>query len=214
MKLLKQLLHSIIIIEHKIGTSCLTKEISCHIQYAYLDFTQNFPIGGNRFISTYTIIQDNPLNSWIHCSGKNTEHITHCGLVTPYGGRDLGKHWFRQWLVAWRHQVITWTNVDLSSLWSHDVILRAISLEISQPSVTKISFKNIFLRIYWNRSGANELINKQLAHVVISPWKLLPTEAHNMSPVKQIFVWMIYLLAIFFSKNRIMCFHLRRLVTK
>ena len=26
----------------------------------------------------------------------------HCGLVTPYGDIDLGQHWFRQWLVAWR----------------------------------------------------------------------------------------------------------------
>ena len=24
--------------------------------------------------------------------------FTHCGLVTPYGIRDLGQHWFRQWL--------------------------------------------------------------------------------------------------------------------
>ena len=142
------------------------------------------------------------MNSWIHCSGKNTQHLTHCVLVTPYGGRDLGQLWFRQWLVAWRHQVITWTNVDSSSLRSHDVYLRAISLEISQPSVTKISLKIRFLRIYCNLSGANELINKQLAHVVISPWKLLPTEAHNMSPVKQIFVWMIYLLAIFFFRKQ------------
>ena len=21
--------------------------------------------------------------------------LTHCGLETPYGGRDLGQHWFR-----------------------------------------------------------------------------------------------------------------------
>ena len=21
--------------------------------------------------------------------------LVHCGLVTPYGGRDLGQHWFR-----------------------------------------------------------------------------------------------------------------------
>ena len=39
-----------------------------------------------------------------------------------------------------------------------DVHLRAISLEISQPSVTKISFKIIFLRFYWNLPGANELM--------------------------------------------------------
>ena len=25
--------------------------------------------------------------------------LTHCGLVTPYGGLDLGQHWFRLWLL-------------------------------------------------------------------------------------------------------------------
>ena len=67
----------------------------------------------------------------------------------PYGGRDLGQHW--------RHQAITWTNVDLSSLRSSIVHLRAISLEISQPSVTKISLEIIFPRFYWNLPEANEL---------------------------------------------------------
>ena len=61
-------------------------------------------------------------------------------------------------ILAWRHQAITWTNVDLSSLRSSDVHLRAIALEISQPSVTKIILKIIFLRCYWNLQGANELI--------------------------------------------------------
>ena len=28
---------------------------------------------------------------------------------------DLGQHWLAYWLVAWQHQAITWTNVDLSS---------------------------------------------------------------------------------------------------
>ena len=45
---------------------------------------------------------------------------------------------------AWRHQAITWTNVDLTSQRSSDVHLRAILLEISQPSVTIISLKIIF----------------------------------------------------------------------
>ena len=53
----------------------------------------------------------------------------HWGLVTPYGGRDLGQHWFRLWLVDWRHEAITWINFDLSSLRSSH--LRAVSLEIS-----------------------------------------------------------------------------------
>ena len=33
--------------------------------------------------------------------------LTHCGIVTPYGDRDLGHHRLRWWLVAWRHQAIT-----------------------------------------------------------------------------------------------------------
>ena len=36
--------------------------------------------------------------------------VSHCILLTPYGNLNLGHHWFRQWLVAWWHQAITWTN--------------------------------------------------------------------------------------------------------
>ena len=53
--------------------------------------------------------------------------LTHCGLLTSYGDRDLGQHWLRKWLVAWRHQTITWTNFDLSSVRSNGIHLRAIS---------------------------------------------------------------------------------------
>ena len=82
---------------------------------------------------------------------------THYGLVMPYGGKDQGQHWFRWWLIAWWHQAITWTNIDWTSLRSSDVYLRAISLDTSQPSVTKISLQLIFLRFYWNLPGDNEL---------------------------------------------------------
>ena len=41
---------------------------------------------------------------------------THHGLVMPNGNKELGQHWGRYWLVAWWHQAITWTNVDLSSV--------------------------------------------------------------------------------------------------
>ena len=46
-------------------------------------------------------------------------------------------------------------NVDLSYLRSSDVRLRAVLLEISQPSVTKISLKMIFLRFYWVKSTSS-----------------------------------------------------------
>ena len=38
-----------------------------------------------------------------------------------------GSYWLRQWLVAWRHQAITWTNVDWSSVKSSDIHIRSIS---------------------------------------------------------------------------------------
>ena len=67
---------------------------------------------------------------------------------------------------------ITWTNVDLSSLRSSDVHLRAISLEISQPSVTKISLKIIFLRFYWNLPGTNELSVNSCGKIPFRLWLL------------------------------------------
>ena len=83
-----------------------------------------------------------------------------------------------------------WQNLQISQKWdlksqqpsanpgpSSDVHLRAILLEISQPSVTKISLKIIFLRFYWNLPGANELkpTHKGLTfscHVRFSMWLL------------------------------------------
>ena len=52
---------------------------------------------------------------------------THWGLLVPYGVGDLGQHWFRQWLVAWRYQAITRTNVDWSSVRSCGIHPRTLS---------------------------------------------------------------------------------------
>ena len=46
--------------------------------------------------------------------------------MMPYGDTDLGQHWLRWWFVAWRHQAITSTSVDLSSVRSSDIQLKAI----------------------------------------------------------------------------------------
>ena len=83
--------------------------------------------------------------------------LTHCGLVTPYGDRDLGQHWLRQWLVAWRHQAITWIKVDLSIVKSSGIHLMAISQEIPQPQITEIRVKITSLKFRSNLPGANEL---------------------------------------------------------
>ena len=87
-----------------------------------------------------------------------SNELTHCGLVTPHDDRDLGQHWLRLWLVAWRHQAITWTNADLSSVRSSDIHLRTISQGIPRPTITKISFKIIYLKLHSNLPGTNELM--------------------------------------------------------
>ena len=76
--------------------------------------------------------------------------LTHCDLVTPYGDKDLGQH-------AWRHQAITWTNVDWSSVKSSDIHIRAISQEMPQPSITEIFLKITCLKFHSNFLGAKEL---------------------------------------------------------
>ena len=43
--------------------------------------------------------------------------ITHCVMMSC-GGKVLGQHWLRKRLLAGRHQIIPWTNVDQSSLSS------------------------------------------------------------------------------------------------
>ena len=109
---------------------------------------------------------------------------THWGLVMLFGDIDLGQHWFRQWLVAWRHQAITWTNVDLSSGRFCGIHLRAISWEIPQPSFTEFSLKITCLKLNWN--GANELnlkVTKSHSSVQ-SFWNFAPAMAVFVFSIK------------------------------
>ena len=73
----------------------------------------------------------------------------HCGLVTSYGYSDRGQHLLRQWLVAWRHQAITWTNVDLSGNVFCSIHLRAISF---------IEPRNLFRNIRPGITGILQLL--------------------------------------------------------
>ena len=95
--------------------------------------------------------------------------LTHCGLVTPYDDIDLGQHWLRLWLGAWRHQAITWTSVDLSSVKSSDIHLNTIAQEIPQPPITKISLKMTCLRFHLNLPGANELTHCAVNKITAAP---------------------------------------------
>ena len=86
--------------------------------------------------------------------------LTHCDLVTPYGDIDQVQHWLKQWLVAWRHQAITLTNVDSSLVLSNDIRLGEISQHIAQPSIIKIASKKVHLKSYSNPPGVNELTHR------------------------------------------------------
>ena len=81
---------------------------------------------------------------------------THCCLMTPYSDIDLGQHWLRKWLVAWRHQAIAWTNVDASSVRSC-THLRTLWKEALKVPISKASLNIEFLKLHPNPPGANEL---------------------------------------------------------
>ena len=64
--------------------------------------------------------------------------------VTPYGERDQGQYWLMQWFVIWRHQAITWSNADLSSVRCGDT--HPISLVIPQPPSSTTTYLKISLK--------------------------------------------------------------------
>ena len=68
----------------------------------------------------------------VNVSADGLSHLTHCGQVTPYVNIERGQHLLRWWVDAWRHQVVTWTNVELPSVRVGDNYLRAISQEMPQ----------------------------------------------------------------------------------
>ena len=95
-----------------------------------------------------------------HRSGSTLAQVMACCLTAP-------SHYLNQcWLVIskvlwhwseWRHQAITWTNVDLSSVRSCDIDLRAISWETPKPLITKFDLKIPQLIFHFNLPGANEI---------------------------------------------------------
>ena len=108
-------------------------------------------------------------------------------LVTPYGNipADLNQHWFKWWLVAWWHQAITWSNVDLSSMGPSGILtegiyrlttkcLKIIYLKIL-PHLQKRfmgqqnSKKARFMGPTWGPSGAD----RTQVGPMLAPWTLL-----------------------------------------
>ena len=83
-------------------------------------------------------------------------YLTYCGLVTPMATW----YWVKLaqvWPDAWRHQAITWINVDLLWIRFCDIHIMAISQEITKPQITKIHLRITCLEFYSNLQGDNEL---------------------------------------------------------
>ena len=73
-------------------------------------FKAGFWLAGSCSASQSKARLENPhkltwISTWIF-------FINSSGPVTPYDVIELWWHGFRQWLVAWWHQALTWTNVD------------------------------------------------------------------------------------------------------
>ena len=102
--------------------------------------------------------------------------LTHCGLATPYGDKELSQHWPRKWLVAWRHQAITWTNVDLQSVRSCGIHRRALSCEDLKIPISKTRLKITLLESHSDIPGANELI-VYLTHILRGDMSLAPRQS-------------------------------------
>ena len=85
-------------------------------------------------------------------------HLTHCGHVMPYGGRDLGQHWFRcNGLVLDGTKPLPEPMLPYHHYNSLMFIWGQCRLRYHSHQSLKISLKIIFLRFYWNLPGASEL---------------------------------------------------------
>ena len=85
------------------------------------------------------------------------ECLTHWPLMTPYGVTEMGQYWLKQWLVAWRHPAITWTNADLSPVRSSDIHPRE-TLEMLHLSIIEMNrTKTTYLKLYSYLHGLKKL---------------------------------------------------------
>ena len=72
--------------------------------------------------------------------------------TAPIWRQNLGQLCPR-WLVAWRHQAITWTSVDLSTLRSNGIHPRALSWEDLKMDANKARMKFEFLKSHPDLPG-------------------------------------------------------------
>ena len=89
-------------------------------------------------------------------------------------------------------ETTTWTSVDLPYVKSSDIHLKAISHEIPQAWITKISFKINHLKCHSNLPGPNELnmVTHQLdRHCPIIVMPVLHQSINVKSGIKHIYIY-------------------------
>ena len=105
----------------------------------------------HRYLSIHHMPYLMSLSSPRHCS--KTLMWTHCGLEMIFGDIDLSQHWLSIWLVAWQHQAITWTNVDLSSNVFCSSWTGSTHVCVHHQTLWKLFIlyqsKNAFLTTFW-----------------------------------------------------------------
>ena len=91
----------------------------CHVSGSRNDEKYKFVF---MFPDKYQHMKDFNIHTTQTWKSKNSSWSNH-GIWR----NELGQHWHRYWPVARRHNAITWTNVDLSSVSSSDIRQRKIS---------------------------------------------------------------------------------------
>ena len=93
------------------------------------------------------------INSWVNNpeAGDLSRHRAHCDVsVMDSTDIDLCQHWLWQWLVAWGHQTITWTNADSR-------LLASIPVQFHRKCTSYAGKKYQLFLIFMHLPGNNAL---------------------------------------------------------
>ena len=149
--------------------------LKCRLQDLIDDKSSFFQINTELYFMYYCTCRWQRVNSprlsdaiWWHRAGSTLAQVMACCLTAP-------SHYLNQcWLIT----LVQWCSSEGN-----------FALDISQPSVTKINLKIIFIRLYWNLPGANELSLPGVAAV------------HIVGIIVQIFTLFIFIVCDNFCSN-------------
>ena len=86
--------------------------------------------------------------------------------------RYRSQHWFRQWLVAWRHQAIAWTNEMCWSMSLMALIPHVLFTPLSSPPCSPYGQQQV-VRACSSQPGS-QLASTLLVCISRLPWQHIP----------------------------------------